>query len=162
MKNFEKIKEEKNSTVYFETFEKSLMKTDVIIYNKDFIEFPGMLIFTRGEKGIMYQMINPGVDLFSVEAEDFDNMLTALSNSMSTSVIEFDSKTSPISTVRVNLDRVRDTLVLYKESSDTVICNKTLFTTNEFEFQGSAMFSGRKNVFWISQELLEKIKDSMQ
>lgn len=158
---FEKIKEDKSYTIYFETFEKALGKTDIVVYNKDFIEFPGMVIFTRGEKGLMYQLINPGVDLFSVENEDFENMLVVLENSKEETTVEFDSKTSPVSTVRVNLEKVKDSLVLYKESEKTVICNRILFTVDEFEFQGSAMFSGRKNVFWVSEEILNKIKSTM-
>ena len=42
---FEKIKEDNNFSVFFKTFEKSVEESNIIIFNNDYIEFPGIIIF---------------------------------------------------------------------------------------------------------------------
>ncbi len=159
---FELLKEEFGFKTYFKTFEKALELSNVVFFNKDYIEFPEMLVFARENKGKMIQLMNAGIDVFSVDNNDFELMTKFIENFLATNTLYFKSKKLPDSSVLVNLNNIKDSLILYKVSKDTIICNNILFTTNVLEYQGSGMFSGRKNVFLIEEHILKKIKDLME
>jgi len=158
IKGFDLLNEVKGSSVLVNKFEDIVKNADIIYFNENHIEIPGIVVFALEKKGFAFQVMNPGLDIFIVSKEDFDRMISLLKVEEQ-GVVFFETKSNPISTVRVNVLKIKSKLILARVSEDTLILNKDLFTTNEFEYQGSGMFSGRKNVFFISKEMFKTIKD---
>jgi len=158
MINFETVKDEKGEKILLKNFEEAVKVSDIVYFGKDYIEIPGIVVFAKEKKGLIFQLINPGIDILYVSQEEFDSMVSYLDISEE-GVVFFSTKTTPVAQVRVSLENIKNRLILMKETKDTLLLNQILFTTNEFEFQGSGMFSGRKNVFFVSKEILKSIKD---
>jgi len=161
MSKFLEIKKDEKEEILVRNFEEVLKVADIVYFNENHIEIPGVVIFSKENKGIVFQLMNPGVDILQVEEEDFNNMTTLLGVE-DEGVIYFDTKTVPASRVRINLQKIVDNLIMVKKTKDTIFLNNILFTTNEMEFQGSGMFSGRKNVFWVSEDIFSKLAGAVK
>jgi len=156
--NFKVIKEGNGERILARNFEEIIETAEVIIFNENHIEIPGIVIFSKENKGFFFQLLNPGVEIFSVNEEDYEKMINLLTIEED-HIVSFETKTLPTSTARLNLSRIKDNLLLVRESDSLLVLNKILLTTNEFEFHGSGMFSGRENVFLVSEEDFSKIRE---
>ena len=156
--DFEIIKSEKGETTRLRKFEEVVESAEVIYYTENHIEIPGIIIFSKEKKGFLFQVMNPGMEIFSINEEDYNKMIELLLV-REKDVISFKTKTTPVATVRLNLKKIKENLILIRESKNILVLNKTLLTTNEFEFQGSGMFTGKENVFLVSKEVFDNIKD---
>ena len=155
---FEIVKEEKGEKVLVRTFEEIVETAEVIYYNETHIEIPGVVIFSKENKGFVFQLMNPGTEILSVNEEDYNRMIDFLGVEEKY-IVSFDTKTAPISKVRLNLKKIKENLILVRDSETLLVLNKMLLTTNEFEYQGSGMFSGRQNVFLVSKEVFETVRE---
>ena len=156
MIGYDIIEGNKGTKNYILNFEESIKKMPVINYNKDSIEFPGMLIFSK-EKNLIQSMLNPSIEIFKLEEEEFKNMLNIIIED-NEDVLLIDKKVIPKTTARVNLELLKDSNVFLKEYDKTFIVDKYLFTTDETEFKGIGLFTGREEVFLVCEEMLEDIK----
>lgn len=157
---FEIVKEhgEKGEKVFIKTFEEMVEVAELIYYNENHIEIPGIIIFSKEHKGFVFQLMNPGTEILSVTPEDYQQMIDFI-KVKDKNILSFNTKTVPISKVRLNLKKIRENLMLVRDSESLLVLNKLLLTTNEFEYQGSGMFSGRENVLFVSKEILNTVRN---
>lgn len=151
------IIEIKNGRNYILNFEEAIKKIDVINFNHENIEFPGMIIFSR-EKNLIQSFLNPSTEILKVEEEEFKNMLNLIIEK-DKELMFFDKKVLPKTTSRINLKILKEKNVFMKEYEKTLIVDKVLFTTDETEFQGIGLFTGREHVFLVSEKELEEIRN---
>jgi len=155
MANFDKIVEEKDLTLFLSNFQESLNKMNVIKFSDSYIEFPEIIIFSNKNETLR-QFLNPGIDILSVDKDDLNSMILDIKSNENFIFIEGALK--PKGTLAFNLEKIKNELVLYKESKYFVILNNMLFTIDSLEFHGS-FFGGKNNLFLVSKTDLTKIKD---
>lgn len=147
----------KNGRNHILNFEEAIKKVDVINFNHENIEFPGMIIFSR-EKNLIQSILNPSTEILKVEEEEFKNMLNLVIEK-NKDLVFFDKKVLPKTTSRINLKLLKEKNVFIKEYDKTLIVDKVLFTTDDTEFQGIGLFTGREQVFLVSEKELEEIRE---
>jgi len=153
---FDLIQDNNDLKIFFRNFENSLDKAKVIKYSEKYIEFPGMIIFSKkGEK--FSQFLNPGIDILTVDKDDFSLMIDLIKENKSKDFLVVTASLKPKGFFSFNLKRIKEDLLFYKETPSFVIANDMLFTSDTFEFHGSA-FSGRKNSYLLSDDELSLLK----
>lgn len=157
----ELINSNKNWKTYFSKFEDAVKKSVLIKFNNKSVEFPNMVIFSTEEKGMIYSLLNPGVDILKTSEEDLKNMLSGLSVK-ELDVIFLDTHTKPSASVRLNLRLLKEQTVYLKEYENTFIANNILFTTSKIEFEGSGLFTSKNEVFLVSEEDFVTIKNYLK
>ena len=120
-----------------------------------------MVIFSTEDKGMIYSLLNPGVDILKTSEEDLKNMLSGLSVK-ELDVIFLDTYTKPAASVRLNLRLLKEQTVYLKEYENTFIANNILFTTSKIEFEGSGLFTSKNEVFLVSEEDFVRIKNYLK
>lgn len=156
-KNFEKISENEASFVAFAPLEEAIDVAPIIIYNQSTIEFPGMVMFTVEDTGLLSKILNPGLESFQVKKEDYKNMINAI-ESEKENVIFIEKHLSPKGMIRINLSLIKDRMFYLKEFENSILINDILFTTSSSEFHGSGMFSGRSSVVFVNEKVFSDIK----
>ena len=74
----ELINSNKNWKTYFSKFEDAVKKSVLIKFNNKSVEFPNMVIFSTEEKGMVYSLLNPGVDILKTS----EISVSSISNSI--------------------------------------------------------------------------------
>ena len=157
MTNFDLILDHKDLKLFFIDFEEALDKMSLVKFSDKFIEFPGMIIFSKeGEK--MSQFLNPGIDILTVNKNDFMSMIQLIEEKKGDDFLIIRNSLKPKGVFIFNLKRIKEELIFYKESQNFLIANQMLFTTDSFEFHGSA-FSGRKNSYLLSKDDMSILKE---
>lgn len=157
MEGFDLIKDSEDSKIFFINFEKALDMSPIVIFNETTIEFPGMLIFSTEESGLLTRILNPGLEQFKVSDLDFANMQNALKEKKE-QVYFVDKHISPKATVRLNMNIVKANMIFMKKFEQSILVNDILFTTSGSEFHGSGMFTGRDNVFLLDKLIFDEIE----
>lgn len=157
MKGFDLVLDKNDLKIFFVSFEEALERMSVIKFSDKYIEFPGMIIFSKkGER--ISQILNPGMDILTVEKEDFKLMIELIEEKTGDDFLIIKNSLKPKGVLVFNLKNIKESLIFYKEDQNFVISNDMLFTTDNFEFHGSA-FSGRKNTYLLSEEELTILKE---
>jgi protease II len=150
----------KHGDLLISEFEDIIKNTTVISFNDNFIEIPGIVLFSKKEttKNIIQRILNPGVELIEVEDSLFESMRTALEKFESEDLtISFKSKTIPVKTTIINLEKLKETTVFVRTVGDSITVNDFVFTNNEAEYHGDGMFTTKK-VYFLNFEQMAKIK----
>ena len=155
MSKFDKIIDEKDLSLHLSNFQESLDKMNVIKFSDSYIEFPDIIIFSNKNETIR-QFLNPGIDVLSIDKEDLNSMIFDIKSNLNFIFIEGSLK--PKGTLAFNLEKIKNELVLYKESKYFIIINDMLFTTDSLEFHGS-FFGGKNNLFLVSKEDFIMLKE---
>jgi len=155
MSKFDKIIDEKDLSLHLSNFQESLDKMNVIKFSDSYIEFPDIIIFSNKNETIR-QFLNPGIDVLSIDKEDLNSMIFDIKSNLNFIFIEGSLK--PKGTLAFNLEKIKNELVLYKESKYFIIINDMLFTTDSLEFHGS-FFGGKNNLFLVSKDDLIMLKE---
>lgn len=157
MKGFDLVLDNNDLKIFFVNFEQALDRMSVIKFSEKYIEFSGMIIFSKkGER--ISQILNPGMDILTVEKEDFKLMIELIEEKQGDDFLIIRNSLKPKGVFVFNLKKIKDGLIFYKEDPSFVVVNDMLFTTDSFEFHGSA-FSGRKNTYLLSDENLSILKE---
>jgi hypothetical protein len=152
--NFDIISEDKASVFYLSSFEEMLDKINFVKYSDSFIEIPGIIIFSS-KNDTLRQMLNPSLDILSVSQDDLKSMIEEIEKK---NFFFMDGFLKPKGIWGLNLEKIKNELILYKESETFIIVNNMLFTIDSIEFHGS-FFGGRDNLFLVSSEELKKLKE---
>jgi hypothetical protein len=135
----------------------------IISYNQNFIEVPGVVIFSKKKpaKGIVSRLLNPGIEIIPIEEDLFIEMQEAIKvHESESSVISFESKTKPAKTTILNLELLKRSFVFARVDKDSISVNDMVFTNSEAEFHGDGMFTSKK-VYFLNFENLAKIKNAI-
>ncbi len=154
--NFEKSFSGKTGDIYLPSFEEILNKAKVIIFSKNRIEIPGIIIFAREGKCLINQLFNPGVEILSVANLDFDKMLQSLEIEEE-NLMFFKLSLKQGGVVRINLNKIKEGMILVRKTEDILVINNILFTSNEAEFHGTGMFTLKELSFLLSKEDIKRI-----
>ncbi len=160
MINFE-LFEDGNVKNYIMKFEDAVKKIPILNFNETSIELPNMVILTKEDKGFFSSLLNPSVDIFKVEDAQFEEMLKVVKKEAD-DIVFVDRNIKPKTTSRINLERMKDKQVFFKEYENSFATNETLFTTNFSEFQGVSMFTSRRHTFLVTEEDFVKIKEYLK
>ena len=155
MSTFDKIEEDKDLSLYLSNFQESLAKLNIIKFSNSYIEFPEVIIFS-GTNETLRQILNPGIDILSVETDILKEMIFDIESKEG--FLFIDGFLKPKGTIGINIEKLKNELVLYKESKHFVVINNLLFTTDSLEFHGS-FFGGKNNLFLINKNDLVKLKE---
>lgn len=164
MNNFEVIKDDKkNITNYVLNFEEAIDKMPLVIYNNKFVEIPNIVLFSKEDQGflsdISFMIQNPGLETLKVEGNEIEDMIKVIELKKHDVLIIESKKLSPERKIRFNLSKIKENVVYMRDYGKTFIFNDILVTCSEIEFHGSGMFSGRMNVFFVTEEELTYIKE---
>lgn len=139
------IKNEKNNRLFISDFEDIVRECEVISYNENLIEIPGvMLIVPEQKASFSLVALNPGIDIIKISEEEFLKMHEIISH-----IHEVEDRivvSSPLMLKRkhvINLEKLVERAVLVKISDDTVLVNNYVFTSNLLEFHGDGMFTSK-------------------
>jgi len=155
MSNYDQIDKGKDFSLSLLNFQDSLDSINIIKYSSSYIEFPDIIIFSNKNETLR-QILNPGIDILSVDEDDINLMVKDIESKEGYFIIEGALK--PKGFIGFNLDRIKDNLILYKESKYFIIVNDMLFTTDSLEFHGS-FFGGKSKLFLINKKELSYLKD---
>lgn len=109
----ELVNSNKNWKTYFSKFEDAVKKSVLIKFNNKSVEFPNMVIFSTEDKGMVYSLLNPGVDILKTSEEDLKNMLSGLSVK-ELDVIFFRYTYKTISICKIELETFKRANSLFK------------------------------------------------
>ncbi len=151
-----------HGTLSVQDFENIFKKAISVSYNNDFIEIPGVVIFSRlGKKGLLNKILNPGVEFIPVEDALFASMLDAVKvHETDIGNIAFDSKSKPTKRTIVSLTQLKEQFIFGRIVEDSIAINDMVFTNNEAEYHGDGMFTSKK-VYFVNFELMAKIKETI-
>ena len=150
----------KTGQIYLSDFEEILNNSEVIIFSETRIEIPGIVIFSKAKHCLLSQIFNPGMEILSVEPSDFEKMIESL-KIKEEKLVFFDLGLKQGGTVRVNLAKIKENLVLIRKDKNLLILNNILFTSNEIEFHGTGMFTFKELSFLVEPSVLEHIENYM-
>lgn len=153
----------KIKNIYVEDFEKILEKSIIIEYSNSIITIPGIIIFVKESESsnLINRIFNPSIEILSVDKETFEQMIEAISvYKIEGEKFTTVSKTKPVKNLIFNLKNLESQIVFAKAEDNTLIVNDFLFTSNESEFHGEAIFTSRK-VFFLKKEDFAKIKNKL-
>lgn len=156
----QRINLDKNTNIFIVDYESLFNKSVIISYNENYIEIPGVVIFSRKKEkqSLFDRILNPGIEIVSIEEEMFEQMIESIKvHEAESYVISFDSKTKPSKTILINIEALKEAFVFAKVDNDTITINDYVFTNNEMEFHGDGMFTSRK-VYFIDFDSMSKIK----
>lgn len=155
---FDKYAKE-DSISYLKKLEDAIKLATVINYNENMIEFPGLFILSKDNNGsLISKLLNPGVEIFEVSEDAYEEMYALVNQATEGVKVLKKTKTVPITKSRINLDKMRRDSIYIKNFEGSLVVNEVLFTTSEFEFHGTGLFTARKHVYLISLEELENLK----
>jgi hypothetical protein len=150
--------ETKHGVLLISPFEEVIKTAMVISYNNDFIEIPGTVIFTKGNAGFLNKVLNPGVEIISIDEELFFEMKNAIiAHETNKEIISIESKTKPTKKTLINIDILKKQAVFARIIDDSITVNDIVFTNSETEFHGDGMFTSRK-VYFLNFEDLAKVR----
>jgi len=142
-------------------FERVIKNSEIISFNENFIEVPGIVLFTKEKKktNIIQRLLNPGVEVIEVDEKLFGEMINSLKAHESEEFrISFDSKTLPVKTTIINLDQLKERAIFVRVIGDSITVNDIVFTNNEAEYHGDGMFTTKK-VYFIDFDKMAKVKN---
>lgn len=158
----EKLKELETShgRLLLSDFEGIFSAAKVMSYNKDFIEIPGVVIFTRvNSSKFINRVLNPGVEVIAIEEDLFQSMIEAITvHESDVNTISFESRTRPIKKTIINIQKIKDDFIFARINEDSITINDIIFTNNEAEYLGDGMFTAKK-VYFVNFEQLATLRD---
>jgi hypothetical protein len=147
-----------HGTVLISDFESALSASLIMAFNDDFIEVPGVVIFTKGNITFIDKILNPGVEIISVDHELFAKLhATLMEHKDDVNIIAIPSKTKPSKTILINTDVLKKQAVFARIIDDSITVNDVVFTNNNSEFHGDGMFTN-KRVYFVNFEQLSAIR----
>lgn len=151
-----------HGTLSVQDFESIFKKAVSVSFNENFIEIPGVVIFSKlGKKGFLNKILNPGVEFIPVEDSLFDSMLSAIKvHEGDIGNISFDSKSKPTKRTVISLSQLKEQFIFGRIVEDSITINDMVFTNNEAEYHGDGMFTSKK-VYFVNFELMAKIKEAI-
>lgn len=150
-----------HGTLSVQDFENIFKKAVSVSYNSEFIEIPGVVIFSKlGKKGFINKILNPSVEFIPVEDNLFDSMLAAVKvHEAEIDCISFDSKSKPAKRTIISLTQLKEQFIFGRIVEDSITINDMVFTNNEAEYHGDGMFTSKK-VYFVNFELMAKVKET--
>ncbi len=150
-----------HGTLSVQDFESIFKKAVSVSYNEEFIEIPGVVIFSKlGKKGFINKILNPSVEFIPVEDNLFESMLAAVKvHEAEIDCISFSSKSKPAKQTIISLTQLKEQFIFGRIVEDSITVNDMVFTNNEAEYHGDGMFTSKK-VYFVNFELMAKIKET--
>jgi len=155
-----KVNSNDKESILIANFEEIVENVVTFSTNKDFIEFPGIVIFKKeGSSNFLTKILNPGIEIIEIKSDIYDNMKNIVESIiLDKSKIVITSKLKPIKTHVINIKKLKEVAIFVKSTEDSILINDYIFTNNEAEFHGDGMFTSKK-VYFLSLEDINKIKD---
>lgn len=155
--------EKKGSVSYLRKIEESL-NTKIINFGEDFIEFPDLFMITKKSKDNIISshismLLHPGVEIFEIDEVSFEEMISILKeDNIGVKIIEKE-EIKPKTFSRLNLKKIKEDNIYIKDLKDRFVVDEILFTTSEYEYHGTGMFTARKSVYLLNKDEFNGIRD---
>ena len=158
MKKFKSSSEE----VLVADFDDICKRAKVIGFNENVIEIKGVFTFHKeGYRNFLDKIIDRPSKNIEVDENTFNIMIAQLKTfSAEPQNIVVESKTKPTQTLVINLEALKNDLMISYQDGETISLNNFVFTSSMINFNGEALnFSQR--VIYLGFEDLSRLKNYM-
>jgi len=158
MTNYDKY-EKDGSLSYLKKIDAALKVARVINYNKSTIEFPDLFILSKNSKvSLVSKLLNPGMELFEVDDDSFDEIVDLIEKKEDGIMHLEKSVVLPAMSSRINIAKIKSENLYIKDFENSIVIDDVLFTTSEFEFHGTGLFTARKHLYLVTMSELNSIR----
>lgn len=158
MKKFKSSSEE----VLVADFDDICKSAKVIGFNENVIEVKGVFTFHKeGYRNILDKLMDSPNRNIEVDENTFNVMIAQLKTfSTEPQNIVVESKTKPVQTLVINLEALKNDLMISYQDGETISLNNFVFTSSMMNFHGEALNPSQR-VIYLGFEDLSRLKNYM-
>ena len=131
-------------------------------YNENVIEVKGVFTFHKeGYRNILDKLMDSPNRNIEVDENTFNVMIAQLKTfSTEPQNIVVESKTKPVQTLVINLEALKNDLMISYQDGETISLNNFVFTSSMMNFHGEALNPSQR-VIYLGFEDLSRLKNYM-